>query len=52
MNRKIIFFIMINLILLNFTEYYYNLSETHKTYIDNYIKYYPEEFKVINYIIM
>ena len=52
MNKKIIFFVIMNLLLLNFTEYYYNLSETQKSYIDNYIKYYPEEFKIINYIIL
>lgn len=52
MNKKIIFFVIMNLLFLNFTEYYYNLSETHKNNINNYIKYYPEQFKTINYIIM
>jgi len=48
--KKFIFFI--NIIFINFTQYYYNLSKTHKTYINNYIKYYPEEFQIINFIIM
>lgn len=51
MNKKI-FFLFMNLLFINFTNYYYNLSERDKNYINNYIKYYPEEFQIINYIIM
>lgn len=52
MNKKMLFFLFYNFVFLNFTKYYYNLSETHKNYVNNYIKYYPEEFQIINYIIM
>lgn len=51
MNRKIIFFLFMNLLFVNFTQYYNNLSQTDKINILNYITYYPEEFKIINYII-
>lgn len=51
MNKKVIFFLLMNFIFVNFTQYYNNLSETDKNNIVNYLIYYPDEFKVINYII-